>query len=94
MNSYNTGLNRLFVINISQVTNNMEFYKINNITIILIFVCQRNFTCDRKTQVDSLVCSMVFNATFNNISVISWRSVLLVKETGEPGENHQPVTSH
>ena len=24
---------------------------------------------------------MVFNATFNNISVISWRSVLLVKET-------------
>jgi len=24
----------------------------------------------------------VFNATFNNISVISWRSVLLVKETG------------
>jgi hypothetical protein len=25
---------------------------------------------------------MVCNATFNNISVISWRSVLLVKETG------------
>ena len=34
---------------------------------------------------------MVFNATFNNISVISWRSVLLVEETGE---NHWPVTSH
>jgi len=28
---------------------------------------------------------MVFNATFNNISVISWRSVLLVEETGGPG---------
>jgi len=27
------------------------------------------------------VCLMVFNATFNNISVISWRSVLLVEET-------------
>jgi hypothetical protein len=26
---------------------------------------------------------MVFNTTFNNISVISWRSVLLVEETGE-----------
>ena len=26
---------------------------------------------------------MVFNATFNNISIISWRSVLLVEETGE-----------
>jgi hypothetical protein len=26
---------------------------------------------------------MVFNATFNNISAISWRAVLLVEETGE-----------
>ena len=31
---------------------------------------------------------MVFKATFNNISVISWMSVLLVEETGVPGENH------
>jgi hypothetical protein len=37
---------------------------------------------------------MVPNATFNNISVISWRSVLLVKETGVPGENHWSVASH
>jgi hypothetical protein len=29
-----------------------------------------------------------------NISVISWRSVLLVEETGGPRENHRPVTSH
>jgi hypothetical protein len=27
---------------------------------------------------------MVFNATFNNISVISWRSIFLVEETGVP----------
>jgi len=27
---------------------------------------------------------MVFNITFNNITVISWRSVLLVEETGVP----------
>jgi len=40
------------------------------------------------------VCLMVFNATFNNISVISWRSVLLVEETGLSGENHRSVTSH
>jgi hypothetical protein len=26
---------------------------------------------------------MVFKTTFNNISVISWQSVLLVEETGE-----------
>ena len=37
---------------------------------------------------------MVFNATFNNISVILWRSVLLVEETGEPRENNQTVKSH
>ena len=29
---------------------------------------------------------MVFNATFNNISAITWRSVLLVKETRVHGE--------
>jgi hypothetical protein len=34
---------------------------------------------------------MVFNATFNNISVILWQSLLLVEETGASGENHQPV---
>ena len=37
---------------------------------------------------------MVFNATFNNISVLSWRSVLLVEKTKVLGENHQPVASH
>jgi hypothetical protein len=30
---------------------------------------------------------MEFNATFNNISAISWRSVLLVEETGVPGKH-------
>jgi hypothetical protein len=37
---------------------------------------------------------MVFNATLNNISIISWQSVLLVEETRVPGENHQPAASH
>ena len=36
---------------------------------------------------------LVLNATFNNISVISWQSVLVVEETGVPGENHRPVAS-
>ena len=35
---------------------------------------------------------MVFSATFNNISVISWWLDLLVEETGVPGEN--PFASH
>jgi hypothetical protein len=37
---------------------------------------------------------MLFNTTFNNISVILWRSVLLVEETGVPRENHWLATSH
>ena len=36
----------------------------------------------------------MLNATFNNISVISWRSVLFVEETEVPGENHRPASSH
>jgi len=35
-----------------------------------------------------MVRVMVFNVTFNNISVISWRSVLLLEETRVPGENN------
>jgi hypothetical protein len=37
---------------------------------------------------------MILNATFNNISILSWRSVLLVEETGRPGENLRHVTSN
>ena len=37
------------------------------------------------------VCLMLFNTTFNNISVIS---VLLVDEARVPSENHPPVASH
>jgi hypothetical protein len=48
-----------------------------------------------KAEYSRLICLfMVFNATFNNISVVLWRSVSLVEETGVPGEIHQPVTSH
>jgi len=37
---------------------------------------------------------MMFSATFNNISVISWWSVSLVEETVVPGENHRSVARH
>ena len=40
---------------------------------------------------DHWVRVMVFNSTFNNISSISRRLVLLVKENGE---NHRPDASH
>ena len=37
---------------------------------------------------------MVLNATFNNISVVSRRSVILVEETAVPGEYHRPFANH
>ena len=45
-----------------------------------------HYTVQSLEMIDWL---MVFNATYNNISVISWRSVLLVEEIGVPGENQQ-----
>jgi hypothetical protein len=47
-------------------------------------ICRFGFKCD----------FMAFNATFSNISVISWQSVLVMEETGVPEENHRPTTSH
>jgi hypothetical protein len=36
-----------------------------------------------------IIIIMVLKVTFNNISVISWRSFLLIEETGVPGKNHR-----
>jgi hypothetical protein len=54
-----------------------------------------NYSLLKNNYQSMLVCFfkiwlwfMVFYATFNNISVISWWPVLLVEETGVPGENH------
>ena len=69
------------VINTNQSINILSFY-----------IC-RSFPEKYKIlQLKMMI--MVFNATFNNISVITWQSVLLVEETGVPGENHRHVTSH
>jgi hypothetical protein len=46
---------------------------------------------DRREWIVSL---MEFNAIFNDISIISWQSVLFVEEIGVPGENHRPAASH
>jgi hypothetical protein len=44
------------------------------------------------TNTNLLVIFVVcFNATFNNISAISWRPVLVVEEAGE---NHRPWASN
>jgi hypothetical protein len=51
--------------------------------------CTHLHLCKRVTCVNAEHSRYFINATFNNISVISWRSVLLV-----PGENHLPAASH
>jgi hypothetical protein len=51
-------------------------------------------TCAIQGRIQDFKLGGLFNATFNNISVILWRSVLLGEETGGPGEKHQPAASH
>jgi len=41
-----------------------------------------------------LLIFWVFNVTFSNIQVISWRSALVVEEAGVPGDNHRPWASN
>jgi hypothetical protein len=51
--------------------------------------------CDQIVQFCSeIIIILVFNATFNNISVIKWPSVLLVEETRIHWENHRQAWSH
>ena len=52
-------------------------------------------TCvDRQTEYNNYrVRLRVLKAIFNNISIISWWSVLLVKISRVLGENDQPVSS-
>ena len=56
--------------------------------------CSINLYSGLHDQLEYWVYGLVFNATFNYFSVISWRSVLFVGETGVLRENYRPVTSH
>ena len=91
-----TRKNIVFILEPFHVNN----IKINKTEILFCFIFQliRNYYANFKLQFIpakfQFKWPMVFNATFNNISVISWRSVLLVEETGLPSENNQPATSH
>jgi len=51
--------------------------------------------CDTSDEVDLIDLDFwCFNATFRNISAISWRPVLVVEEAGILGENHRPWASN
>ena len=49
---------------------------------------------EQVNSVYDLIWFIVFNATFSNISAISWRPVLVVEEIGVPGETHRPWTNN
>ena len=61
-----------------------------------VFQTYRHTDLDEKNVIiyDLILDFIVFNATFNDISAISWQPVLVVEEAGVPEENHRPWTSN
>jgi len=53
-----------------------QFIIFHGIPVFVDFICQKLKMKYTRAKI------VVFNATFNNISVISWRLVLLLEETG------------
>ena len=67
----------------------LETLQQNNLTLNII---QKNLEVSIVGYlVTALVDFIVFNATFSNISAISWQPVLVVEKTGE---NHRPWASN
>jgi hypothetical protein len=65
------------------------FYCIWNCFDSVVFFCfSIYYICCARVRV------MVCNSFFNNISVISWRSVWLLEETGVPREIHRSAVNH
>ena len=58
------------------------------------FIISSVFAVPLKQKITTFFRILVFNATFSNISAISWRPVLVVEEAGEPEENHRPWASN
>jgi len=87
-------VNKHIVIKVAGLT-----YLPNSVRVMVTGVyhhCQKLFSSIMSTRLIVVWFGwfMVFNATFNNMSVISWWSVSFVVETRVSGENHRPVTSH
>ena len=70
------------------MSNGVTIIPYRSVMVLLIYFILNSFTIKGCCMV------IVFNVTFNNSSVIQWRSVLLLEEIGVPGENHQPAARH
>ena len=84
---------------LSVMLNNLScsFTSISFLINLLYIMNQLNFVMP-TTKVTKVIFDLIdflcFNATFNNISAISWRPVLMVEEARVPGENHRPWASN
>jgi hypothetical protein len=63
------------------------------IKIIFAFILNSMITRGRRGRDRMVVGSRVIYI-YSNISVISWRSILFVEETGVPGETGRPVANN
>ena len=73
-----------------QIERQVYKYKLKNSMMYMFILASSIF----NIYMGVIVRVAVFNAIFNTFSDISWWLVLLVEETGGPGENHRPVASH
>jgi hypothetical protein len=77
-----------------------QYHSLRSMLILTISLSEIKVDTDNITQWDQSwywqYHSLRSKVDTDNItnSVISWRSILLVEETGVPGENHRPVASH
>ena len=72
---------------------NMGYFVICHVGVLVfcnLEIKKINFQCQANKTIEGLW----YYATFKNISVISWRPVLLMEETVVPRENDQPATSY
>jgi hypothetical protein len=75
---------------IARKVNKLEYNKVIRKKQVQLKITSKKRLVDKNELNECLV----FNATFSNISAISWRPVLVVEEAGVPGENHRPWASN
>jgi hypothetical protein len=61
---------------------------------VLLCVCMFRVPYSNIHEKNNIWIFLCFNATFSNISTISWRPVLVVEEAGVSGESHRPWESN
>jgi hypothetical protein len=73
----------------SEVTNLKDHLYQETIWDLIVYI--PNSESSKSVPITAVI---MLNATFNNISVISWQTVLFVEETGVLGETHRPAACH